>query len=93
MSINPHPFSFVQVLFPSRSVGIAPPPLPLFFFVGGSGCDWGCVLSLHVASHPEEPFTFLRLMVVATSILLLVSEGVGLMPVLSMLSPLSTERL
>ena len=31
MSINPHPFSFVQVLFPSRSVGIAPPPFPLFF--------------------------------------------------------------
>ena len=51
------------------------------------------MLSLHVAGHPEESITFLRLMVVASSGLFLVSVGVGLMLVLSMLSPLSTERL
>ena len=51
------------------------------------------MLSLHAAGHPEEYITLLRLMVVAFSRLLLVSEGVGLMPVLSMLRPLSEELL
>ena len=76
----PTPFPrTVQVLFPSRSAGIAPPP-PIF--VGGPGYDWDCVLSLHVAGHPGESITLLRLMVVASSRLLLVPVGVGLMPVL-----------
>ena len=95
----------VRVLFPSRRVGIAPPPHflvlyrcysarrsagiaptppPIFF-------DWDCVLSLHVAAQPEESIT-LRLMMVAPSRLLLVPEG-SLIPVLSMLGPLSTECL
>ena len=51
------------------------------------------MLFLHVADHPEESIALLRLMGVASSRLLLVSEGVGLVPVLSMLGPLSTERL
>ena len=75
----------VPVLFLSRNAGIAPPP-PHFL-------DWNCVLSLHVAGHLEESITLLRLMMVVSSRLLLVLEGVGLMPVISMLDPLSTERL
>ena len=67
-------------IVPPRSVGIAPPPS---FFVGGPGCDWGCVLSLHVAGHPEESITFLRLVVVASSRLPLVLVGVSLISVLS----------
>ena len=51
------------------------------------------MISMHVAGHPEESITLLRLMVVASSQLLLIIEGVDLMPVLSMLSPFSTERL
>ena len=50
------------------------------------------MLSLHVAGYPEESITSLRLVVMASSRLPLVSVGVGLMSVLSMLSPLSTER-
>ena len=66
----------------------------LFYFcIGGPGYDWDCVISLHVAGHPEESSTLLHLMLVASSRLLLVSEGVGLMSVLSMLSPLSMEHL
>ena len=48
---------------------------------------------MHVAGHPEKSITFLRLMVVASSRLLLVSEEVSLMPVISMLISFSTERL
>ena len=81
----------VQVLFPSKRVGIAPPP-HLFFCIGGPACDWDCVLSMHVAGHPEESITLLRLIVMASSRLLLNLERAGLMPMLSMLSPLSTER-
>ena len=83
----------VQVLFPSRRAGIAPSPLISFFCIGGPACSWDCVLLMHVAGHPEESNTLLRLMVVASSRLLLVLEGVGLMPVLSMFSFLSTECL
>ena len=82
------PLSHVLVLYRCRRHS---PPSP--FFVGGPGCDWDCVLSLHVAGHPEEFITLLRLMVVASSRLFLVSVEVSLMSVLSMLSPLSTERL
>ena len=57
------------------------PPLPSFF-VGDPGCDWDCVLSLHVIGHPEESITLLHLMVVASSRLLLVLVVVGLMLVL-----------
>ena len=67
-------------------------PLPPPFFVGGPGYGWDCVLSLHVADHHERSITFLRLMV-ASSRLRLVPVEVSLMSVLSMLSPLSTERL
>ena len=80
----------VQVIISSRRVGIAS-PAP--FFIGSPGCDWTCVLSLHVAGHPEESIILLRLIVVASYRLGLVSVGVGLMSVLSMLSPLPTERL
>ena len=92
-SFPPPPFPCtVQMLFPSRSAGISPPP-PHPFFVGGPGFDWGCVLFLHVAGHPEKSITLLRLMVVASSRLFLIPVGVGLMSVLSMLSPLSAKRL
>ena len=70
--------------------GHSPPPTPIF--VGGPGCVWDCVLSLHVVGYPEESIIILRLVVVASSRLTLFSVGVGLMSVLSMLSPLSTER-
>ena len=67
-----------QALFLSRRVGIAhssPPTfIYLFIFIGGPGCDWDCVLSMHVAGHPEEYITLLRLMVVASSRLLIVTE-------------------
>ena len=52
----------------------SPPP----FFAGGPGCDWDCVLSLHMVGYPEEYITFLRLVVVASTRLPLVSVGVGL---------------
>ena len=45
------------------------------------------MLSLHVAGHPEESITLPRLMVVTSSRLFLVSVGIGLMFVISMLSP------
>ena len=51
------------------------------------------MLILHVVGHPEESISLVRLMVVVSSRLLLVPEGVGLMLMLSMLSPLSAERL
>ena len=51
------------------------------------------MLSLHVAGHPEESIILLRLIAVASYRLGLVSVGVGLMSVLSMLSPLPMERL
>ena len=41
-----------------------------------------------MVGYPEEPITFLRLVVVASSRLCLISGGVGLMSVLSMLSRL-----
>ena len=68
-------------------------PLPPPYFVGGPDCEWDCVLSLHVVGYPDKSITFLRLVVVASSRLPLVSVGVGLMSVLSMLSPLSRECL
>ena len=87
----------LQVLFPSKREGIAhplylpeargystPPPL---ICLGGPTWEWDCVLSMHAAGHPEESTALLRLMVVASSQLLLVLEGVGLMPVLSRLDP------
>ena len=98
----------VQVLFPSRRIGIAPPPVSFFLYRTdvipvkehghsppppsnrGPGCDWDYKLSLYVAGHSEEYITLLRLMVVASSRLLLVPEGVGLMPVISMCNPFST---
>ena len=67
----------------------SPPPPP--FFVGGPGHDWNSVLSPHGVVYPEETITFLRLGVVESFRLSLVSVGVGLMCVLTMLS-LSTER-
>ena len=42
---------------------------------------------MHAAGHPEESVSLLRLMVVASSRLLLVLEVVGLMPVISRLDP------
>ena len=51
------------------------------------------MLSMHVAGHPEESIILLRSMVVTSYRLLLVVERVGLMPVLSILGPLSTKRL
>ena len=68
-------------------------PHPPLIFVRGPGCSWNCVLSLHVVGHPEESITFLRLMVAVSSRLFLVPEGVGLMPVISVLSPLYAEHL
>ena len=40
------------------------------------------MISLHVAGYPGEPVTLLRLMVLESSRLLLVSVGVGVLPVL-----------
>ena len=73
VGIAPPPISFfcfctVQVLFPTRSTGKAPPPP-----IEGLGGNWDCELSLHVAGHPEESMTLLRLMGVASSRLLLIS--------------------
>ena len=48
---------------------------------------------MHVVGRLEESITLLGLIVVASSRLFLVFEGVGLIPVLSMLSLLSKERL
>ena len=50
VSIAPHPPfpCTVQMLLSSRSARIAPLPPPPFLG-GGSGCNWDCVLSLHVA--------------------------------------------
>ena len=62
----------VQALFPSKILVIAPPPRP---FLEGPGCAWDCVLYLHVAGHPVESITLLRLIVVPSSRLLLVSKG------------------
>ena len=91
MSIAPPPISLYYtgvILVEGRGYSAPPPP----FFVGSPGCDWDCVLSLYVAGYLEESFTFLRPVVVVSSRLSLVSVGIGLMSVLSMLSPLSTER-
>ena len=73
----------VQVLLLSRRAGIAPPSICL----GDPACDRDFVLSMHAAGHPEKSITLLRLTVVASSRLLLVLEGVDLIPVLSRLDP------
>ena len=71
---SPPPFlCTAQVLFSSRGAGITPPP----FFVEGPGGDWDCVFSLHVVGYPEESITFLRLVVVASSRLPIVSVGLA----------------
>ena len=80
-------------VIPVEERGHSPPPVPPLFCWGPGLRFWDCVLSLHVAGHADESVTFLRLMVVASSRLPRVSEGVGLMSGLSMLSHLSTERL
>ena len=83
-------------VIPVEARGHTPHALPILsssFFIGCSAFHWNCVLSMHVAGHPEESITLLRLMVLASFRLLLVLEGVfSLMSVLSMLRPLPTER-
>ena len=86
---RPH-FLVLYRYYSRRGTRAQPPPTPIF--VGGPGCVWDCVLSLHVVGYPEESIIILRLVVAASSRLTLFSVGVGLMSVLSMLSPLSTER-
>ena len=85
MGIAPPISLYCTGVYSVEERGHSPPP-PIVF-------DWNCVLSLLVAGHPEESIAFLRLMVVASIRLLLVPEGVGIMPVISMLSPRSTECL
>ena len=53
---------------------------PPLFFIGGSGCDWDCVLSLPVAGHPEESITLLRLMVVASVYFCVIRRNVNSEP-------------
>ena len=89
--LPPPPFPYTDVT-PVEENGHCPSH-PQFIFVRGPGCGWNCVLSLHVVGHPEESITFLRLMVAVSSKLFLVSEGIGLIPVISVHSPLYSERL
>ena len=75
----------VNVLFSSRSTGIAPPPLPNF--------SWGSEnlsLSYVLCTWPAIPrnLSLFYLLVVASSSSPLFSVTVGPMSVLSMLSPL-----
>ena len=90
MGIAPPPhfiFLYCTDVIPVEERGLSPPPPP----PRRSGLRLGLqALSLHVAGHPKEYITLLRLMVVASSGLLLVPEGIGLMPAISMLYPFST---
>ena len=95
-------------VFLSRSVGIAPslPPPPQFlletqesiaflrslYVVGYPEESIAFLRSLYVAGYPEESIPFLRLLVVPSSSSPLFWVGIGPMSVLSMLSPLFTER-
>ena len=103
MGIAPPPISLycTGVILVEACGHSSPPPFPctvqvLFSSRRSAGCDWDCVLSLHVVGYPEESITFLRLVGVASSRLSLVSVGVGLMSVLSMLfhgTPMIGRRL